>query len=98
MRKNVQPHEVGAYIAKKIKESRQKYGISCVGTVIQVGDGIARISGLDRIMAGELVEFSDGTLGIAFNLEANNVGVVLMGDGLNIQLRIFIFIKNIIKG
>ncbi|KAI5336072.1 hypothetical protein L3X38_026206 [Prunus dulcis] len=53
--------------------------------VLQVGDGIARIYGLDEVMAGELVEFEEGTIGIALNLESNNVGVVLMGDGLMIQ-------------
>ncbi|KAI5401180.1 hypothetical protein KIW84_065866 [Lathyrus oleraceus] len=55
------------------------------GTVLQVGDGIARIYGLDNVMAGELVEFKEGTVGIALNLESKNVGVVLMGDGLMIQ-------------
>ncbi|KAK4377502.1 hypothetical protein RND71_003798 [Anisodus tanguticus] len=49
------------------------------------GDGIARIHGLDEVMAGELVEFEEGTIGIALYLESNNVGVVLMGDGLLIQ-------------
>jgi len=49
-----------------------------VGTVLQVGDGIARIYGLERIMAGELVEFEEGTIGIALNLESDNVGAVLM--------------------
>eukprot|EP01018_Ginkgo_biloba_P032207 Gb_18609 [translate_table: standard] len=53
--------------------------------ILQVGDGIARIHGLDEVMAGELVEFVDGTLGIALNLESNDVGVVSMGDGLMIQ-------------
>ncbi|KAF9621394.1 hypothetical protein IFM89_020916 [Coptis chinensis] len=48
-------------------------------------DGIARIHGLDEVMASELVEFEEGTIGIALNLESNNVGVVLMGDGLMIQ-------------
>ncbi|KAL6512198.1 hypothetical protein OROMI_034688 [Orobanche minor] len=51
----------------------------------QVGDGIARIHGLDEVMAGELVEFEEGTIGIALNLESDNVGVVLMGNGLMIQ-------------
>jgi F-type H+-transporting ATPase subunit alpha len=52
---------------------------------LQVGDGIARIYGLEKVMAGELVEFEEGTVGIALNLEADNVGAVLMGDGLNLQ-------------
>ncbi|KAK8916130.1 hypothetical protein KSP39_PZI022204 [Platanthera zijinensis] len=55
------------------------------GTVLQVGDGIVRIHGLDEVMAGELIEFEEGTIGIALNLESNNVGVVLMGDGLMIK-------------
>ncbi|KAK8479790.1 hypothetical protein V6N11_018564 [Hibiscus sabdariffa] len=59
--------------------------LALLTTVLQVGDGIARIHGLDEVMAGELVEFEEGTIGIALNLESNNVGVVLMGDGLMIQ-------------
>ncbi|RYR39239.1 hypothetical protein Ahy_A09g044738 [Arachis hypogaea] len=58
-----------------------------IGTVLQVSDGIARIYGLDEVIAGELVKFEKGTKGIALNLESNNVGVVLMGDGLIIQER-----------
>ena len=50
-----------------------------------MGDDIARIYGLDEVMAGELVEFEEGTIGIALNLKSNNVGVVFMGDGLMIQ-------------
>ena len=55
-----------------------------MGRVLQVGDGIARVYGLEKVMAGELVEFEDQTVGIALNLEASNVGVVLMGTGANI--------------
>ena len=54
------------------------------GDLLSVGDGIARIYGLEKAMSGELLEFEDGTLGIALNLEANNVGAVLLGDGLKI--------------
>lgn len=54
------------------------------GRVLQVGDGIARVYGLEKVMAGELVEFEDQTIGIALNLEASNVGIVLMGTGSNI--------------
>ncbi|KAL3504015.1 hypothetical protein ACH5RR_033856 [Cinchona calisaya] len=53
--------------------------------MLQVGDGITSIHGLDEVMASELVEFEEGTIGIALNLESNNVGVVLIGDGLMIQ-------------
>jgi len=59
--------------------------VSNVGTVLQVGDGIARIYGLDKVMASELLEFEDGTTGIALNLEEDNVGAVLIGSGRNIQ-------------
>jgi F-type H+-transporting ATPase subunit alpha len=51
-----------------------------VGHVLEIGDGIARVSGLPNVRASELVEFSNGTLGIAFNLEDDNVGVIIMGD------------------
>ena len=50
----------------------------------QVGNGIAHIHGLDEVMASELVEFEEGTIAVTLNLESNNVGVVLMGDGLMI--------------
>ncbi|TQE04505.1 hypothetical protein C1H46_009921 [Malus baccata] len=59
-----------------------------MGARLKIGqdsDGTARIYGLDEVMAGELVEFEEGTIGIALNMESNNVGVVLMGDGLMIQ-------------
>ncbi len=56
-----------------------------VGTVLEVGDGIARVSGLAGVQASELVEFSNGVLGIAFNLEADNVGVIIMGDYTTIE-------------
>jgi F-type H+-transporting ATPase subunit alpha len=75
-------------IQQKIYESEEQEDVLDVvnaGTVLQVGDGIARIFGLGEVMAGELLEFEDGTIGIAFNLEAENVGAVLMGDGLSIQ-------------
>ncbi|HCF26427.1 MAG TPA: F0F1 ATP synthase subunit alpha, partial [Cyanobacteria bacterium UBA11049] len=63
----------------------QEVKVANVGTVLQVGDGIARIYGLEKAMAGELLEFEDGTVGIALNLEEDNVGAVLMGAGLGIQ-------------
>jgi F-type H+-transporting ATPase subunit alpha len=56
-----------------------------VGTVTQVGDGIARIRGLTNAMASELVEFSNGTMGIVFNLEADSVGVIIMGEYTGIE-------------
>ena len=56
-----------------------------VGVVLQIGDGIARIFGLENVACGELLEFEDQTVGIALNLETSNVGAVLMGTGRNIQ-------------
>jgi F-type H+-transporting ATPase subunit alpha len=59
--------------------------LSNLGTVLQVGDGIARIHGLEKVMAGELLEFEDGSVGIALNLETNNVGAVLMSEGFALK-------------
>nr|YP_009436927.1 ATP synthase CF1 alpha subunit [Cyphia tortilis]ATG27302.1 ATP synthase CF1 alpha subunit [Cyphia tortilis] len=77
--------EISNIIRERIKQYTREVKIVNTGTVLQVGDGIARIHGLDDVMAGELVEFEEGTIGIALNLESNNVGIVLMGDGLRIQ-------------
>ncbi|KAG9438697.1 hypothetical protein H6P81_021356 [Aristolochia fimbriata] len=77
--------EISNIIRERIEQYSIEVKIVNTGTVLQVGDGIARIHGLDEVMAGELVEFEEGTIGIALNLESNNVGVVLMGDGLMIQ-------------
>ncbi|MBW4467949.1 MAG: F0F1 ATP synthase subunit alpha [Pegethrix bostrychoides GSE-TBD4-15B] len=82
---SIRPDEVSSIIRQQIEQYDQEVKSSNVGTVLQVGDGIARVYGLDQVMAGELVEFADGTVGIAQNLEEDNVGVVLMGDGINIQ-------------
>ncbi|EPS73468.1 hypothetical protein M569_01249, partial [Genlisea aurea] len=81
----IRPNEVSKIIRQQIEKYNQELKIINVGTVLQVGDGIARIYGLEKVMAGELVEFEEGTIGIALNLEADNVGAVLMGDGLNLQ-------------
>ncbi len=82
---SIRPEEISNIIRQQIEEYSDDVKVSNVGTVLQVGDGIARIYGLDKAMAGELLEFEDGTIGIALNLEEDNVGAVLMGDGLNIQ-------------
>lgn len=82
---NIRPDEISSIIRKQIEDYSQEIKVVNVGTVLQVGDGIARIYGLDKVMAGELVEFEDRSIGIALNLESDNVGVVLMGDGLTIQ-------------
>ncbi len=81
---NLRPEEISAVIKEQIKGYSAKLDVSEVGTVIQVGDGIARVHGLDNAMANELLEFSNGTLGMALNLEEDNIGVVLLGadDGI----------------
>jgi F-type H+-transporting ATPase subunit alpha len=81
----IRPDEISSIIRQQIEQYNQEVKVVNVGTVLQVGDGIARIYGLEKVMAGELVEFDEGTLGIALNLESDNVGAVLMGDGFKIQ-------------
>lgn len=78
------PEELSNLIKELIEQYTPEVKMVDFGIVFQVGDGIARIYGLERVMSGELLEFEDGTLGIALNLEANNVGAVLLGDGLKI--------------
>ena len=81
----IRPDEISSVIRQQIEQYTQEAQVVNVGTVLQVGDGIARIYGLEKVMAGELLEFKDGTIGVALNLEADNVGAVLMGEGLSIQ-------------
>ncbi|HIK30620.1 MAG TPA: F0F1 ATP synthase subunit alpha [Oscillatoriales cyanobacterium M59_W2019_021] len=81
----IRPDEISSIIRQQIEQYDQNLQVSNVGTVLQVGDGIARIYGLDNVMAGELLDFEDGTVGIALNLEEDNVGAVLMGEGRGIQ-------------
>jgi F-type H+-transporting ATPase subunit alpha len=82
---SIRPDEISSIIRQQIEQYDQDVKVSNVGTVLQVGDGIARIYGLEKCMAGELVEFEDGSIGIALNLEEDNVGAVLMSDGRSIQ-------------
>jgi F-type H+-transporting ATPase subunit alpha len=82
---SIRPDEVSSIIRQQIEQYDQEVKVSNVGTVLQVGDGIARIYGLEKVMASELLEFEDGTIGIALNLEEDNVGAVLMGAGLRIE-------------
>jgi F-type H+-transporting ATPase subunit alpha len=79
------PEELSNLIKDLIDQYTPEVKMVDFGVVFQVGDGIARIYGLERAMSGELLEFEDGTLGIALNLESNNVGAVLLGDGLKIS-------------
>ncbi len=81
----IRPDEISSIIRQQIEQYNLEVKVVNVGTVFQVGDGIARIYGLEKVMAGELLEFEDGTVGIALNLESKNVGAVLMGEGLAVQ-------------
>ena len=81
---NIRPDEISSIIREQIEQYDQDVKVDNIGTVLQVGDGIARVYGLDQVMSGELLEFDDKTIGIALNLENDNVGVVLMGSGRQI--------------
>lgn len=81
----IRPDEISSIIRKQIETYTNEIEVENVGTVLQVGDGIARIYGLENVIAGELVEFEDNSRGIALNLEQDNVGAVLIGDGRSIQ-------------
>jgi F-type H+/Na+-transporting ATPase subunit alpha len=80
----IRPDEISNIIKQQIEQYNEQLQVSNVGTVLQVGDGIARVYGLEKAMSGELLEFEDGTIGIALNLEEDNVGAVLMGAGRDI--------------
>ena len=82
---SIRPDEISAILKQQIADYDKSVSVSNVGTVLQIGDGIARVYGLEQVMAGELVQFEDGTEGIALNLEDDNVGIVLMGEGRGIQ-------------
>jgi F-type H+/Na+-transporting ATPase subunit alpha len=77
--------EISDIIKKQISDYGKEAEISEVGQVIVIGDGVARVHGLDKVMAGELVEFDDGTQGMALNLEEDNVGVVVFGSDVGIK-------------
>ena len=81
----INPSEVKKILKEQIKKFGEKAEISEVGQVLSVGDGIARVHGLDNVQAGEMVEFSTGIKGMALNLESDNVGVVIFGDDRSIK-------------
>jgi len=81
----INPSEVTKILKEQIKKFGDKTEVTEVGKVLSVGDGIARIYGLDNVQAGEMVEFADGSKGMALNLESDNVGVVIFGDDRNIK-------------
>src|SRR5262245_46208654 len=76
----IQADEIAQLLRSEIENFDQAVSVAETGTVISVGDGIARVHGLERVMAGELIEFPHGVSGLALNLEEDQVGAVLMGD------------------
>ena len=82
---NLRPEEISSVIKEQIKRYAAQLEVSDVGTVIQVADGIARIHGLENAMQGELLEFPGQIYGMVLNLEEDNVGAVLLGDGKSIN-------------
>lgn len=81
----IKPDEISAILRQQLTNFNASANLEEVGTVLQVGDGIARVYGLNGVRQGELVEFENGVKAIALNLEEDNVGVVLMGDGSEIK-------------
>lgn len=81
----IKSEEISSIIKEKIKGFDQRVDVNETGSVIQVGDGIAKIYGLEGAMAGEMLEFPGGLYGIALNLEEDSVGAVLMGDETGIK-------------
>jgi len=76
--------EIASVLREEIDRFERKIDVRDVGRVLEVGDGIARVWGLQGVMAGEMVEFPGGIIGLAFNLEENSVGVIILGDSLKV--------------
>jgi len=81
----VRPDEVSAILREQLSNFRTEAELEEIGTVLQVGDGVARIYGLNKVQSGELVEFENGVTALTLNLEEDNVGVVLFGDSEEIK-------------
>jgi F-type H+/Na+-transporting ATPase subunit alpha len=82
---DIRPAEISAILKEQIKNFGQEAEVSEVGQVLSVGDGIARVYGLDNVQAGEMVEFENGVRGMALNLETDNVGIVIFGSDRDIK-------------
>ncbi len=83
----LKPEEISKLIKEQIKHYNNKISQSDTGTIIMIGDGIARVSGLDKCMANELVRFPNGEYGMALNLEENSVAIVMLGSDEGIIVR-----------
>ncbi|WP_214850769.1 F0F1 ATP synthase subunit alpha [Exiguobacterium sp. s193] len=82
---SIRAEEISALLKARIAQYGSTMEVNETGTVIQIGDGIARAHGLDNVMSGELVEFANGTMGLAQNLEEGNVGIIILGEYLEIK-------------
>ena len=82
---SLRPEEISAIIRQEIEGYENAVSMDEVGTILEVGDGIARIYGLEHAMAGELLEFPGSVMGMVLNLEEDNVGAVLLGDDSQIK-------------
>lgn len=82
---SIRPDEISTLIKQQIEQYKSEVQVVDVGTVINVGDGIARVHGLENAMQGELLEFANGVVGMALNLEESNVGVVILGPYTDIK-------------
>ncbi|MEX6688588.1 F0F1 ATP synthase subunit alpha [Danxiaibacter flavus] len=82
---DIKPDEISAILRQQLSSYDATANLEEIGTILQIGDGIARVYGLNNVRAGELVEFETGVKAIALNLEEDNVGVVLMGEGTGIK-------------
>src|SRR5579871_3880401 len=82
---DIQPAEISAILKREIQNFGTDAQVSEVGQVLSVGDGIARVYGLDNVQAGEMVEFPGGIKGMSLNLETDNVGVVIFGSDATIK-------------
>ena len=82
---NVRPDEVSAIIKEQLANVKTEAELEEIGTVLQIGDGVARIYGLTQVESGELIEFESGLNGLVLNLEEDNVGVVLLGHSQDIK-------------
>jgi F-type H+-transporting ATPase subunit alpha len=81
----VRPDEVSAILRKQLSGFEKEVDVYDVGTVLQIGDGIARIYGLSKVMASEIIEFPGSVFGMAMNLEEDNIGAVIFGESMHIK-------------
>ena len=81
----IRAEEISSIIKEQIADYERRVEVAETGTILSIGDGIARVYGLRAAMAGETVEFQDGTKGIVLNLEEGNVGIAVMGSGYELK-------------